>query len=1153
MALWMAAALLGGAGGRAADVAPTASPEVITRVRQFWEIMGDAKRQPYQVQLEFVVCYYDPQWSLLWALGDDGVCYIRCGEKRYPLQPGQRIRVDGLMSPADGLSLEKADIKILDDNVPLQPVPWQFQGKAEDGAKLPSQLVSMEGFVNRQAEIDKAHVLLDMTVGEWPVQARVLLQNLGTEPQCESAFVQVQGVLVPNVTPAGQLSALALWVARPEDVKVKGWLGADPRFNQAQVPIEMLPKLAADRFVRVIGTAWSQEPGHSLTIRDGTGQVAILTGQIQPVRIGRRIEAIGHPAIQGEKWQLREGLYRLLPGSQDEEGSALAAPSILRLAGQVLELGNEQAVHARPVRLFGVVTWAYPGVRFFYVNDASGGIRVVLDKNGGPVPVQGNTVEVGGVSAAGDFAPIVRAASITVAGSLSMPEAQDVTLEQALTGVEEGQWIELRGYLREVGRDGPWARLRLTTSAGEFTAYLPPSDQLATLLGSVVRLRGVCSAVANDQQELVGIRLWVPSSSSDYIQVEQAALLDPFSVPERSIASLRRFSTLQVINRRVRISGVVLLQIPGRYLYVQEGTDSLQVLSRDTAPLDPGTQVEVVGFPGREGSRLVLREAVYRRRAGGGEPPPAALDTPEAVQEDLDGHLVRVAGVLLDITNRDKEIRLLIQAGKAMFEAVMDHGDPGGGQSQWVLGSRLAVTGVYEIQFDEYRHPRAFQVQLRSSRDVQVLSRPSWWTLRSALTAMGGFALCTALGIGWVLTLRRRVRRQTEQIRAQLEKEARLEAELQHSAKLESLGVLAGGIAHDFNNLLTVIMGNLTLAKLDTADSSVMGGWLREAEHGVLRARDLTLQLLTFAKGGDPVRKAVMLSDIVQEAAEFTLHGSKVRCEFDIAADLWPAEVDKGQIGQVMQNIVLNATEAMPDGGVIHVALRNTIVEANAVPDLAAGHYLKLTVADTGQGINPAHLSRIFDPYFSTKPNGSGLGLATVYSIVKRHLGRIEVQSETGRGTTFSIWLPAAQKPPSAAPMAPEPLARQSGRVLLMDDEEAIRLATAALLQRLGIEAVVANDGAQVLREYAAARAAGRPYDLVILDLTVPGGMGGRETMEQLLRMDPQVRALVSSGYSNDPVLAHYRAHGFLGMVPKPCDIEELARVIHAALKGEAA
>ena len=1152
MAWWMVAALLGGAGVRAADAAPTASPEVITRVRQFWEIAGDARRQPHQVRLEFEVYYYDPQWSLLWALGDDGISFIRCGPKMYSIEAGQRIQIDGLMTPTGGLALDQADLKILPDRGPLQPQPWQFQGKAADAANLPTQLVAMEGFVNRQSEIDKTHVLLDMTVAGWPVQVRVLRLNLGAELQCESAFVRVHGVLVPNVTPAGELSALALWVARPEDVKITGWLKSDPRFNQAPTPIERLPKLAADRFVRVVGTVWSQEPGHSLTIRDATGQVAVLTGQTQPMQIGWRSEAIGRPVIEGDKWTMREGLYRLLPGSHDEEGLVPAAPSILRLAEPVLELGNEQAAYARPVRLFGVVTWAHPGVRFFYVNDASGGIRVVLDENRSPMPVQGNTVEVEGVTAAGDFAPIVRASGVTVAGSLSMPEAQDVTLEQALTGVEEGQWIELRGYLREVDRDGPWARLRLTTSAGEFTAYLPPSDQLAALVGSVVRLRGVCSAVANERQELVGIRLWVPSSSSDYIQVEQPALRDPFAVPEQSIGSLRRFSTLQAINRRVRVAGVVLLQVPGRYLYVQEGMDSLQVLSRDTTPLDPGTQVEVVGFPGREGSRLVLREAAYRRRAGGAEPPPAALENPEAVQEELDGHLVRVTGVLLDTTNRKGEIRLLIQAGKAMFEAVMEHGDAGGGQSPWVLGSRLAVTGVYEIQFDEYRHPRAFQVQLRSSRDIQVLSRPPWWTLRLALTAMGGFALCTALGIGWVLTLRRRVRRQTEQLRTQLEKEARLEAELQRSAKLESLGVLAGGIAHDFNNLLTVIMGNLTLARLDTAESSVVNQWLREAERGVLRARDLTLQLLTFAKGGDPVRKAVVLSDIVREAAEFTLHGAKVRCEFDIAADLWPAEVDKGQIGQVVQNIVLNATEAMPDGGVIRVALRNVIVEAQAVPDLAAGRYLKLTIADSGQGINPEHLARIFDPYFTTKPSGSGLGLATVYSIIKRHLGRIEVQSEPGRGTTFSIWLPAAQKPPSAAPMIPKPLARQFGRVLLMDDDEAIRLTAAALLQRLGVEAVPVDDGAQVLREYAAARAAGRPYDLVILDLTVPGGMGGRETMEQLLRMDPQVRALVSSGYSSDPVLAHYRAHGFLGLVPKPYDIEELARVIHAALKGEA-
>jgi two-component system cell cycle sensor histidine kinase/response regulator CckA len=432
-----------------------------------------------------------------------------------------------------------------------------------------------------------------------------------------------------------------------------------------------------------------------------------------------------------------------------------------------------------------------------------------------------------------------------------------------------------------------------------------------------------------------------------------------------------------------------------------------------------------------------------------------------------------------------------------------------------------------------------------------VLRRPSWLTAERALVVTGVLAVITLLGIGWVTTLRRRVRRQTEQIRAQLEKETRLEAELQRSSRLESLGILAGGIAHDFNNLLTVIMGNLTLAKLDTDERSVVSRWLREAEQGVMRARDLTLQLLTFAKGGDPVRKAVVLSEVVREAAEFALHGSKVRGDFTVAADLWPAEVDKGQIGQVVHNIVLNAMQAMPDGGVIRIAMENAAIGAGMLPDVAAGRYLKLTIADNGAGIRPEYLPRIFDPYFTTKPGGSGLGLATVHSIVRKHLGHIRVLSKMGEGTIFDIWLPAASTTAVAPPTAESPPAPRTGRVLLMDDEEAIRRSVTALLRKRGFETVAVGDGRDAVREYTAAMKCGRRFDIVILDLTVPGGMGGRETMEQLRQMDPKVRAVVSSGYSSDPVLANYRHHGFIGMVAKPYDLTELGRTLEAALRSE--
>jgi PAS domain S-box-containing protein len=377
---------------------------------------------------------------------------------------------------------------------------------------------------------------------------------------------------------------------------------------------------------------------------------------------------------------------------------------------------------------------------------------------------------------------------------------------------------------------------------------------------------------------------------------------------------------------------------------------------------------------------------------------------------------------------------------------------------------------------------------------------------------------------------------------------SRLEEELRRSSKLESVGVLAGGIAHDFNNILTVVMGNLALAMLDASVQAAAGKWLREAERGTMRARDLTQQLLTFAKGGDPVRTAVSLPEVIEEAAQFALHGSKVRCEFSLAVDASPADIDKGQIGQVVQNLVINAVQAMPEGGVIRIALCNETVAAGQRPPLTAGSYLKISISDSGTGIRPEHLSRIFDPYFTTKQQGSGLGLATVYSIVRKHDGHVDVESELGRGTTFLIWLPAARGPAPATPGTSNPFGGIKGRVLFMDDEEPIRLMAEVLLGRLGLSATIVSDGTEAVQAYTRAKAEGKPFDAVIMDLTVPGGMGGKETMEALLAIDPEVKAIVSSGYSSDPIMANYRAHGFRGRVAKPYRMADLAKTLKTVL-----
>lgn len=376
-----------------------------------------------------------------------------------------------------------------------------------------------------------------------------------------------------------------------------------------------------------------------------------------------------------------------------------------------------------------------------------------------------------------------------------------------------------------------------------------------------------------------------------------------------------------------------------------------------------------------------------------------------------------------------------------------------------------------------------------------------------------------------------------------------LEAERLRTSKLESVSVLAGGIAHDFNNLLTVVIGNLTLARdhLSTEEASA-GPWLREAERGAMRARDLTHQLLTFAHGGDPVRTYVGLTEVVREAAEFALHGSNVKAEYALAEDAWAADADPGQIGRVIQNIVINAVQAMPAGGIIRVRVANEVVPAGARPPLAGGNCLRISIEDTGSGIAPEHLSRIFDPYFSTKEGGSGLGLSTAYSIVRKHQGHIAAESVPDRGSTFHIWLPAAGVRPASRPETHSPFSPLRGRILFMDDEEEIRKMTAALFRQMGLEVVTTADGNEAVEQYQQARNSGHPFDLVLMDLTVPGAMGGREATENLRRIDPGVKVIVSSGYSSDPIMANFRSHGFCGCVSKPYRVRDLTQTLREHL-----
>jgi PAS domain S-box-containing protein len=387
----------------------------------------------------------------------------------------------------------------------------------------------------------------------------------------------------------------------------------------------------------------------------------------------------------------------------------------------------------------------------------------------------------------------------------------------------------------------------------------------------------------------------------------------------------------------------------------------------------------------------------------------------------------------------------------------------------------------------------------------------------------------------------------------------RMEEELFRARKLESIGVLAGGIAHDFNNILTGIVTNLFMAKMNVNKDSEGYHLITEAESAAFRASKLTKQLLTFAKGGAPVKESASIGELIEESVGFSLSGSNVDCRLDLDESLWPVEIDRGQIDQVLNNLILNADQAMPDGGTVAVRATNVDV-SDTVSDstevrlpLKPGKYVKISIRDEGIGIPEKNIHRIFDPYFTTKQKGNGLGLTTVYSIVRKHSGYITVRSKLGEGSTFIFYLPACVRENDTSESDSPQLPKGIGKILVMDDDEVVRVVIERLLKSKGYDVQCVSHGAAALEAYEASAGCGRAFDAVIMDLTIPGGMGGKDTVKRLLARFPDARVIVSSGYSNDPVMADYRKYGFCGVIRKPFSIEEFTEVLTGVMGGESA
>jgi len=380
----------------------------------------------------------------------------------------------------------------------------------------------------------------------------------------------------------------------------------------------------------------------------------------------------------------------------------------------------------------------------------------------------------------------------------------------------------------------------------------------------------------------------------------------------------------------------------------------------------------------------------------------------------------------------------------------------------------------------------------------------------------------------------------------------KMEEELVKMQKLKAVGILAGGIAHDYNNSLQGILSMIALAETCANPDDEIYKRLEEAKKIVIQSKNLTQQLLTFARGGDPVKNTISVPDVIRDSADLALTHSNVTCVFDFSDELWLVEADKGQINQVFGNLINNADQAMFGGGTIRVKAENINASTEETLPQKTGKYVKITIADEGVGISQEHLPKIFDPYFTTRESDRGLGLSIVYAIVNKHDGFVTAESKAGIGTTFYIYLPVSHKERTARTVLKKTKEKApikgKGRILLMDDDDVIRRIVAELLKNLKYEIETAEDGAVAMERYKEAMESDNPFDAVIMDLTIPNGMGGKETIEKLLEIDPDAKAIVSSGFSFDPVMSDFRKYGFKDVLPKPYEISDLDEKLQSVI-----
>jgi signal transduction histidine kinase/CheY-like chemotaxis protein len=945
-------------------------------------------------------------------------------------------------------------------------------------------------------------------------------------------------------------------IAYGADVEIDGWTGADaaaPIIVKPHVRIRGLGKMPAARraslkevasgrfdfeWVEVKGIVTSVASLDNAHIRIGLTQEGhnleiYLSSEAYVNRgvLGREVTARGVPttfhdtAGNSRKARLHVPQYReVLASGFDLNAKPTASKDsapptqLLTTALAVKQLTPEQAARQYPVKLRAIVNNYMPSFGGLFVQDATAGIYVsLLDGPDLHLPI-GSEVEVTGLSSPGDFAPAVSDAKARVLGPGSPFAPLPIQNPDTIAMSDENRWGRVAGTVRRVTSVSDLGvDVDISVGGRPFTIKLVGDENAANFgewVDADVAAEGVLSPIYDRFRRLLGFTLISPARR--FVQVTKAAPVDPFGGPSLPLASLQQFRQGSSTAHRVKVSGTVTSVWGDSNVTISDGRNGLELQAAESFQLRVGDEVEAIGFPSAGGAHLGLASVVARKTGQGRAEAPRDLDVEDVLVGADEARLVRLEGLLVNQESQLGDVVLMMTAGTSGFTASIEQPQPSPRLVSLRKGSTLRVTGVCLMDWDRSRYPpepRGIRLRLRSPDDIEVLQQASWWTVERMVSILAGVAAVLILALAWVGLLRNQVRRQTAQIAAQAEQSRLLEGQLARAQRLESVGRLAGGIAHDFNNMLTVINGYSNLLQSEAGLSASVRSGLSEIAKAGHRAAALTHQMLAFGRRQMLQPVVLDLNEVICEMEGMLrrLVGERTEFALKIEPHLGLVKADPGQIQQVLLNLVVNARDAMPEGGRLLITTANCEIAIPFVEndeEVRPGSYVSVSVTDSGSGMDSETLKKIFEPFFTTKPvgQGTGLGLSMVFGIVKQSGGHVRVESEPGKGSCFEIRLPrvSSETGPVEAPA--------DRTVLVVEPHPEVRQLVKEVLNSAGYRVLHADRGEQAIELVRELQA---PIHLLLTGVEL-AGMAGADLARRLRGQMPHLRVVFMSGLPED-------------------------------------